>query len=62
MAAAKIQLIAIEKDGCRDGTYGWEVWVNDVCVIEEIRDLDLANSNLNPIWKALNINLEFDWD
>ena len=59
-----VTFIAIEEDGCRDGTYGYSVWVDNVEVIEYIGsgDLDVANDELDPVWKALGINVQFDWE
>lgn len=57
-----VTFIAIEENGIRDGTYGWEAHVDGVKVVDEIRDTDLASGHLDPLWDALNINLKFDWE
>lgn len=59
-----VKFVAIEKDGCRDGTYGWSVEVDGKQVIKILGsgDLDMADRSLNPLWEALGVNLEFDWD
>ncbi len=58
----KIEFIAIEKSGIRDGTHGYKVHVDGTQVIDRIYDLDMANAELDPVWAALGIDLEFDWD
>lgn len=58
----EIKFVAIERDGVRDGTYGWEVHVNGVKVIDTVRDTDMADGSLDPAFAALKLSVKFDWE
>lgn len=61
---AKVTFVAIEdEDGIRDGSVGWKIYVDGVEVIDYISgsDMDLADSHLDPLWKAIGAELKFDY-
>ena len=55
---------AIEQDGCRDGTYGYQVLVDGEVVIDRVKsgDTDFANAAFDQVYEKLGINVEFDWE
>jgi hypothetical protein len=61
---AKIQFVAIERDGCRDGTYGWQVLVDGVEIVPRVSsgNTDVANGEFGPVWEAAGITIDWDWD
>ena len=58
----EIKFVAIEHNGVRDGTYGWEVHVNGVKVVDKVRDTDMADGSLDPVFDLLDIEVNFDWE
>lgn len=59
----KLTFVAIERNGCRDGTYGYEAHVDGVKVVDWLgSDINMADGRLDPVWEALDITVEFDWD
>ena len=56
--------VAIEQDGCRDGTYGYEVYLDGELIIDyiDINDMNIADGNLDPLWEKLGVNIDFDED
>lgn len=62
----KVTFVAIkdEETGYRDGEAGWQILVDGAEVIDTISgdDIDLADEHLAPLWKALGLELKFDWD
>jgi hypothetical protein len=50
-------------DHSRDGQYGWTVTVDGTVVCEVDSDeMDMADNALNPLWQALGVSVEFDYD
>ena len=50
-------------DGIEDGTHGWDAFVNDRFVTRlRSGDMDVADSRLDPLWKELGIDINFEWD
>lgn len=58
----QVKFKAIEKNGIADGTYGWSVYVGDKLVIANVHDMDIGNSQFDPIWEALGAECVFDWE
>lgn len=59
----KITFVAIERDGCRDGTYGYEAQIDGVTVVDFLEsDINMADDRLDPVWEALGLTVEFDYD
>lgn len=47
----------------RDGEAGWIVMVDGKTLIEVDNDeLDIGDNALNPLWKALDVEIKFDFD
>lgn len=60
----KIEFIAIEdsRDN-RDGEAGWQIFVDGELIIAIDNDeTDIADHSLDELWKALDIELVFDFD
>lgn len=58
----QIKFVAIERDGIRDGTYGWEVHLNGEKVIDRVREPSLEDESLDSIFDRLDIEIKFDWE
>ena len=58
----QIKFVAIEADGWRDGSNGWEVHVNGEKVVDRIMDTDIADARMQPVFKMLGIAVDFDYD
>ena len=61
---AKVTFNAIEKDGCRDGTYGWEVYVDGKQIVDRVKseNMDISNRQFDKVWEAAGIDVEFNYD
>ena len=58
-----VRFVALaDSSGDRDGEGGWRVNVDGVTVIDSIDDLDVSNNELNPLWAALGVEMQFDYD
>lgn len=61
---SKLKFIAIEQNGCRDGTYGWQLEVNGKIVCDHLRsgDLEIGNQPITDALESIGVEVEFDYD